>query len=68
MTIGEIISLENRQAVVLLSDGTRVSFITSHQSVVHGYIFRVGQTVSIRWSRDNSRVASVVPADATDLH
>lgn len=64
MTIGEIIALEPKLATVRLNDGSGdlVYFGPHQQSVVHGVVFKLGDRVSIRFARDNSRVASVVPA------
>ncbi len=62
MTIGEIVAIDAKLATVRLGPGDEVQFIPTHKSVTHGHVFKVGDRVSIRFSRDNSRIASVVPA------
>ena len=63
MMIGKITKIEDKVATVEMTYGETLHFITSHKSVTHGEKFDVGDEVSIRMSRDNSRVASIVPAD-----
>ena len=63
MHIGKIVSIEGGMATVLMSYGEVHHFIVTHNSVVHGHKFAVGDKVSLRFSTDNSRVVSVVPAD-----
>jgi hypothetical protein len=65
MNIGKIISIEAKWAKVELAPGEFVEFKVSHQSVVHGHKFAIGDEVSLRFSRDNGRVVSVVPASPT---
>lgn len=62
MTIGEIIKVDPKLVTVQLTTGDITHFIPTHKSVTHGHDFKVGDRVSIRWSRDNSRIASVVLA------
>lgn len=62
MMIGKITKIENAEAFVEMTYGETLRFMTTHKSVTHGEKFDVGDEVSIRMSRDNSRVASVVPA------
>ena len=63
MTIGEIEKIEAKMATVRLGPDQVAYFMVSHNSVTHGHKFNVGDRVSIRFGRDNSRVVSVVPAD-----
>jgi hypothetical protein len=65
MNIGKIISIEAKWAKVELAPGEFAEFNVGHQSVVHGHKFTIGDEVSLRFSRDNSRVVSVVPASPT---
>lgn len=62
MTIGEIISIEDKLATVRLSYGELVRFNVTHRSVTHGHLFGVGDRVSLRVSTDGRRIVSVVPA------
>ena len=62
MIIGKITKIENKEAFVTVSWGEELRFMTTHKSVTHGEEFVVGDEISIRMSRDNSRIASVVPA------
>jgi hypothetical protein len=63
MNIGEIIKIEGNLATVRLGPDRVVYFSPSHKSVTHGHVFKVGDWISLRFSADNSRVASVVLAD-----
>lgn len=62
MIIGKISKIENSEAFVEVAPGEVLRFMTTHKSVTHGETFAVGDEISIRMSRDNSRIASVVPA------
>lgn len=62
MTIGEITKLEGKLATVQLTSGEIAYFDPTHRSVTHGQRFTLGDRVSIRYSRNNLRVASVVLA------
>ena len=61
MMIGRITKIENKEAFVDVA-GEELRFMTTHKSVTHGESFSVGDEISIRLSRDNSRIDSVVPA------
>jgi len=63
MNIGKIVSIEDKIAKVQLAPTEFVYFNVTHQSVVHGHRFTLGEEVSVRFSRNNLRVESVVPAD-----
>jgi hypothetical protein len=63
MYIGKIVSIEDKIAKVQLSTTEFAYFNVTHQSVVHGRRFALGEEVSVRFSRNNLRVESVVPAD-----
>ena len=62
MNIGKIVSIEGGMATVQMTYGEVHHFIVTHNSVVHGHKFAVGDEVNLRFSTDNCRVVSVVPA------
>lgn len=62
MITGHISKLERKDATITLDgpDGDELHFNPTHKSVCYGEVFVIGDRVSVRMSRNNLRVDSVV--------
>lgn len=61
MTTGTIRKIEGTLATVATDPhGGERYFSLTAKSITHGVTFRLGQRVSLRFSRDNLRIVSVV--------